>query len=220
MRIVGFVPSKLNSERLPLKNIKLLGGSPLVNYCIKALNSVSSINETIIFASEPSICSHIEDGLKYKYVERPVRLDTQEATVQDFVNEFLKRDNADIIVLLHITAPFIKPETVAECVEKVSSGKYSSAFAAIEIKKFAWYNDKPLNYSLDKPIPRTQDILPIVVEQSGLYVFTRDLFLKKNQRVDSNSYIKIVDDFEGHDIDTLDDFSIAELMISSKLRSK
>ncbi len=217
MRIVGFIPSKLNSERLPSKNVKDLGGIPLVNYTVRAFNKVSLIDDVIVYASEPSICTYIQHGLKYRFLERPAFLDTQEAKIQDIIREFLQQEPAEIIVLLHITSPFLKPQTIYDCVEKVASGKYDSAFTAYEIRKFCWFRGAPLNYSLDKPTPRTQDIDPVIVEQSSLYVFRREVFEKSGQRISARPYIKYIDHFEGHDIDTPEDFRIAELIVNTGL---
>ena len=216
MKTVALVPAKLKSDRIPFKNIKKLGGIPLVNYTIRTLNKVSSIDELIIFASEPSICNYIHHGLRYKFVERPEYLDSQEAKIQDIIREFLKKDSAaDTIVLFHITAPFLRSETVSECVEAVNSGRYDSAFSAYEIRKFCWFRGKPLNYSLQVDTPRTQDIDPIIIEQSSLYVFKRKAFEKTGQRIATKPYIKFIDHFEGHDIDTPDDFRIAELIVNT-----
>jgi CMP-N-acetylneuraminic acid synthetase len=215
MRIVALVPSKLNSERVPSKNIKKLGGIPLVNYCVRALSKVPSVDDVVIFASEPAVCSYILQGLRYRYLERPGYLDSQDTKIQDIIREFLKKDKADIIVLLHITSPFLKTETISECIEKVRSGEFDSAFTAYEMRKFCWYRGKPLNYSLNKPTPRTQDIDPVIVEQSSLYVFKRELFENTGQRTSDNAYVKRVDQFEGHDIDTPEDFRIAELIVNT-----
>lgn len=217
MRVAGFVPSKLNSERVPLKNIKKLGGLPLVNYTIRTLNKVSSIDEVMIFASEPSICEYLQPGLKFSFMERPQYLDSQDAKIQDIISEFLIKDQADVIVLLHITSPFLKSETISECVEKVTLGEYDSAFTAHAINKFCWFRGTPLNYLLDKPTPRTQDLDPVIVEQSSLYVFKREIFEKTGQRIGNKPYVKFIDHFEGHDIDTPEDFRIAELIVSTGL---
>ena len=216
MSIVGFIPTKLNSERLPKKNILPLDGIPLVNYVLRTLNNVELIDDTVVFASESSITGYIEKNLRFTFMERPAYLDTNEAKVQDFIGEFLKRTKSEIIVLLHITSPFVRPETVSECLHNVMSGKYVSAFAALDNRKYAWYKGKPLNYSLETPTPRTQDLEPVLFEQSGLYVFRREVFESSGRRIASNPFIKIVNEFEGHDIDTRDDFHMAELMIERK----
>lgn len=217
MRVVGFVPSKLNSQRLPRKNVLPLSGVPLVNYCLRTLNAVQSIDETVLFASEPSITTLIQDEVKYKYLERPPYLDTDEAKLQDFLGEFLKREPADVIVLLHITSPFIRPATVSECVDEVVSGRHASAFAALQEYRFAWFDGQPLNYSLNEPTPRTQDLKPVVFEQTGFYVFRREVFEQGKKRISTDPYIKMVDGFEGHDIDTKEDFELAELMLRGGL---
>jgi CMP-N-acetylneuraminic acid synthetase len=217
MRVVGFIPSKLNSERLPRKNILPLRGVPLVNYVLRTLNNVTAIDECIVFASEPSIITYIEKGIRYSFLERPASLDTQDAKLQDFLGAFIDRVMADIIVLHHITSPFLSPETVSECIENVVSGRYDSAFTALEAKRYAWFNGKPLNYSLDMPTPRTQDLQPVMFEQSGLYVFRREIFETAGKRIAPDPYIKIVDEFEGHDIDTPEDFRLAELILDAKL---
>ena len=118
-------------------------------------------------------------------------------------------------MLLHITSPFLKSETIKECIEKVNSGEHDSAFTAYEMKKFCWFRGEPLNYSLDTPTPRTQDIDPVIIEQSSLYVFKREVFEKTGQRICKKPYIKYIDHFEGHDIDTYDDFRIAELIVNT-----
>lgn len=99
-KIVGFIPSRLNSERVPQKNIRKLGGIPLVNYTVRSLDKVPEIDEVVIYASEPSICTYIEQGLRYRFVARPVFLDTQTARIQDIIEQFLKETDADIVVLL------------------------------------------------------------------------------------------------------------------------
>lgn len=215
MKTVGFIPSRLNSDRVPFKNIRPLGGMPLVNYAVRTLNKVKGVDEVVLFASEPSICQHLKQGLQCRFVKRPEFLDTSTTTIQDLIREFLAVYPADIVVLLHISSPFLRPETIEECLEAVQSGRHDSAFTAVEVKKFCWFRERPLNYSLEGLTPRTQDLDPVLVEQSSLYVFTTQLFRETSQRVSLRSYIKRIDHFEGHDIDTEEDFRVAELIVNT-----
>ena len=142
-----------------------------------------------------------------------MELDLASASVQDFVGGFLNDVNADVVVLLHVTSPFISASTVEACVGAVTTGGYESAFAALEIQRFAWYKGMPLNYQPNRPVPRTQDLEPVLVEQSGLYVFTRELFERSARRVADRPYIHVVGSVEGHDIDTLEEFEMAEILV-------
>ena len=214
MKIVAFTPSRLNSQRVPQKNIKMLGGMPLVNYALETMNRVRSIDEIVVFASESSICNYIRPDLKYRLIERPAFLDTQEAKVQDLIREFLKADDADIILMFHLTSPFLRPETVDECIEKVRNGEYDSAFTAFSIDRRCWFKGRPLNFSSINENP--EQLEPVIVEHS-LYIFRRKVFETTGRRISVNPYIKIVDQIEGHDIDTPEDFRIAELIVNTGL---
>lgn len=216
MKVVGFVPSKLNSQRLPRKNIRELGGMPLINYVLRTLSAVSEIDDIVVYASDDAVMAAVEDPGSCRYVQRPIELDGDDATVQDFVGWFLRDVECDVVVLLHATSPFLSVETVSECTRAVVSGRHESAFAAEEIRRFAWFGGKPLNYRLDRPTPRTQDLAPVVVEQSGLYVFTRELFERTGRRIAENPFIKVVDATEGHDIDTPEEFALAELIVGAR----
>ena len=214
MKIVAFTPSRLNSQRVPQKNIKMLGRMPLVNYALETMNRVRSIDEIVVFASESSICNYIKPDLKYRLIERPAFLDTQEAKVQDLIREFLKANDADIILMFHLTSPFLMSETVDECIEKVRDGEYDSAFTAFSIDRRCWFKGRPLNFSGINENP--EKLEPVIVEHS-LYIFRRKVFETTGRRISVNPYIKIVDQIEGHDIDTPEDFRIAELIVNTGL---
>ena len=217
VRIVALVPARLSSNSIPSKNIKELGDVPLVNYTLKTLNKIEAINEIFIYASEQSIIAHIGKGLKYIYLERPPYLDSDDTSTQDIIREFLNEIDADIIVLWHITSPFLRASTIKECLDRVMSGEYDSAFTAFEIKKFCWYKGKSLNYDLDKPTPKTRDLHPVIVEQSALYIFTKEVFKRGGRRIGQKPYIKYINHLEGHDIVTEEDYAIAEMIVESNL---
>lgn len=212
MKIVAFTPSRLNSQRVPQKNIKMLGRMPLVNYVFETMGKIESLDEVVIFASEPSICAYIKDGIKYSYLKRPASLDTQEAKVQDLIREFLKLCDADIIAMFHITSPFLRRETILECLQKVKSEDYNSAFTAFRVDRRCWFKGMPLNFSVDD---KTVHCHEAVIVEHSLYIFKREIFETTGQRISSNPYIKIIDHFEGHDIDTPEDFRIAELIVDT-----
>jgi len=212
MKVSALVPSKLNSRRLPAKNLRPLHGVPLVNYVLRTLTSVEGIDDVVVYASSDKIMAAVEPGVGCRYVARPARLDADDATPEDFIGSFLADVECDVVVLLHITSPFISEGTVEECLRAVTGGTYESAFAALQIQRFAWFRGSPLNYSLSEPTPRTQDLEPVLVEQSGLYVFTRDLFESTGRRIADRPFVRVVDAFEGHDIDTEEEFRLAEMI--------
>ena len=189
----------------------------MVNHVLRTLAEVATLDESVVYASSDDIMSYVEVEPAPRFVQRPEWLDGDDAKVQDFVGGFLAQVDCDVVALLHITSPFISTSSVEACVDAVVSGGHSSAFAAIELRKFCWFEGKPLNYAIDRPTPRTQDLEPVIVEQSGLYVFTRELFEATGSRIGPDPYIHIVDTIEGHDIDTPEEFEMAEMIARSRM---
>jgi len=211
MKVTALVPSKLNSQRLPTKNIRTLGGRPLVNYVLEVLNESVLIDDTYLYASDDTVCQWVDPHVDYKYLQRDPLLDSHSTSMLDVIEAFLRDVETEIVVQAHITCPFMKPETVDTCVQRVLDGR-NSAFTAQALQTFAWYGNKPLNYSLDRQIPRTQDLEPVVIE-AGLFVFTREMFEQKRRRIGDNPAIEIVDGVEGMDIDTAEDLNLAEHLL-------
>lgn len=206
MKIVAMIPIKLNSERIHGKNTKtFFDGTPLMHFIQQMCLNAKNIDEVYVYCSDERVCEYIVPGVKF--LKRPKFLDGNDINANDLIKEFIKTVDADIYVNAHTTSPFAKIETIEECVEKVASGKFDSAFCAETINKFMWENGKPLNFNPDN-FPRTQDLPDIYAETSIAYVFTKESFLEHNRRLGIHPYVKKVGRIEAMDIDYLEDFEI------------
>lgn len=206
MNTVALIPIKLESKRVPGKNIKpFFDGTPLMHFIQKACLDAKNIEEVYIYCSDEAVKDYILPGVKF--LKRPEFLDLDSANANDFIREFMKVVDADIYVNVHTTSPFAKVETIDECIEKVASGEHDSAFCAENIKTFMWSEGKPMNFDPDH-FPRTQDLPDIFGETSIAYVFTKESFIKNNRRLGVKPYIKKVGKIEAMDIDDPEDFEI------------
>lgn len=209
MKIASVIPIKLKNERLPGKNTMLLGGKPLISYIQNNLLFDTRINERYVFCSDERIKQFLLP--EFVFLKRPQYLDLPTSNFTQIFAEFMNCVSADIYVYAHATAPFIKPETTQECVDKVLSGKYDSAFCAVKIQDFLWCNGKPLNFDATN-LPRSQDLAPIYRETSGVYVFKKEVFLNFHRRIGEKPFIKEVGFKEAVDINNPEDFKLAELL--------
>lgn len=219
MRTVAFITIRLNSQRLPNKNILPLGDHPLSWYICNTLLHCHTIDEIYIYCSEERIMDYIPQDPRLIFRRRERWLDGDQIRAQDTYQAFVSEVDADIYVAALTTAPFIKAGSIDIGVSKVQSGEYDSAFSAQKIQTFAWYQGNPLNYSPES-IPRTQDIDPILVETSGFFAFTKSLWMDHKRRIGFKPYIQIVDDIEAVDIDTREDFELAKLMMKGRQNGK
>ena len=221
MKIIALIPFwssyKTFKESLFCKPLVKIGGKSLINRTIEIINHIKLIDKTVVFTSDSEVSDHIEDNIIYEIIPRDANLNSEKTSIEDIISEFLKVSDADIIVLIHPKSPFIRPKTIEECIEKVLSEGFDSAFIANKIKRQAWYKGKPLNYLIDKDTPALTKLDPILIESSSIYVFTRALFKKSRNRIGENPYIKEVGHFEGFEVDNKDDLTMAELMINAGL---
>lgn len=217
MKTVAFVPIKLNNQRTPGKNIKKFDdGSALITVFLRTLVKVKGFDEVYVFCSNPKIKEYMIDGVKF--LERPDFLDTQEATPQMIITEFMKRVDADIYAVCHCTSPFVTAEHFEECVNAVKSENFDSSFTAEKLQHLLWTNkNQPMNFDPEN-IPRTQDLDPIYNEVSAAYVFHRKVFEKYKRRIGINPHITEVSGVECVDIDYPDDFVIANAIYMSLLK--
>ena len=219
-RIVAIVPLKEKSQRLPGKNLALLGGKPLYQFILQSLLDVEEIQKIHIYSSSELFQSpDIDQKNTIEFKRRSSKLDADDISINQILKEYLLDTDADIVVLAHATSPFLKAKTISNCINAVLTGKNDSALAAIKLNKFAIFNGNPINFIREKNLPPLQEIEPVIIEQGGLYVFRKENFLKTNSRVGTNPHFEFINVWESADIDTLDDFKLSELILEFSSRS-
>lgn len=209
MKTIGFIPIKLNNQRLPGKNTKDLGGKALCEYLFDTVRKVQVLDEIYVICSDLAFRSYVPEGITF--LQRPRELDAPEIKSKDILNWFTKTVDADIYALMHVTQPFIKRDTIQTSIQKVMGGEYDSAFGAREIREFSWYKGKPVNYSFDN-VTLTQELEPVYVE-GELYIFRKEIFTEYGRRIGFKPYIHPLEWREGICIDELSDFEMAEAVL-------
>lgn len=218
MKIVAYIPIKLNNERLPGKNIKtFFDNTPLIHFVQRTLLQIPDISQVYVYCSNEAIKPYLLEDVQF--LQRPSRLDTPQSLCGDIINAFMNVVKADIYVLAHATAPFVSVHTYMKCIQAVKSGVFDSAFGARKYQNFVWYHNKPLNFSLDTAL-RTQDMSHVYHEVSSPYVFTRHTFETYHGRTGANPYICECDEIESIDIDYPRDFEIADAIYRNIIKGK
>lgn len=214
MKSVAFIPIRLNSERVERKNLRMIGGKPLLSYMAESLVAARNIDEVYVFCSDESICEYLPEGVRF--LKRDVSLDGNHTLGREIYDAFTSQVEADIYILAHTTSPFIRTSTIEHALEQVQSGEYDSAFTAEKIQTFAWWQGRPLNYSLEH-VPRTQDLEAVYAETSALFIFRREVWCDWHRRIGQKPYIMVTDRIESQDIDNEDDFRLAEAIVGAGL---
>ncbi len=212
MKIAAIVPIKLNNERLPNKNTKLLGNMPLIQYILGTLLQIDELDDIFVYCSNESIISYLPNGIKF--LRRDPTLDLPTSNFNQIFDSFMSIIDSDIYLYAHATAPFITTETIHDCINQVKNGSYDSAFTAVKIQDYLWADNKPLNFDATN-LPRSQDLPLIYKETSGIYVFTKKQYLQTHRRIGNKPYIKEISYKEAVDINTAEDFELSRIIIKN-----
>ena len=118
-RLVAVVPMRHNSERVPGKNYRDLGGKPLFHWVVDTLLAIPAIDEVVIDTDSPTI---IEDVAKVdpqvRVLLRPEHLRAGEIAMNDVLLNTAEQVNADILLQTHSTNPFLSVATVESAINR------------------------------------------------------------------------------------------------------
>lgn len=214
MKVAAFATIKLNSERVPHKNIQPIGSKPLCYHILNTALQVEKIDNVYVYCSDRAVTEYMPKGAEF--IQRDPWLDGSEIRAKDTYTAFIKDIDADIYIAMCTTSPFTKKETIENALNKVLYEGYDSAFTARRMQTFAWYDGQPVNYD-PCDVPRTQDMKPVFIETSAFFIFKKELWTEHGRRIGFHPYIQEVDEIEGVDIDTMDDLRFAQIIAEQVL---
>jgi len=208
---------KGHSERVPNKNMRDFCGRPLYHAVMESLLRSAYISKIFINTDGEKIK---EDAVK-NFKNRIVIHDRHEAIRGDFVsmNEIIENDierlEGEHFLQTHSTNPLLRTDTIDKAIERYFSSLdegYDSLFSVTRLQTRLYDGDgRAMNHNPDKLI-RTQDLLPVYEENSCLYIFSRNSFLKQKRRIGENPFLFKIPREEAWDIDEDIDFEIAEFL--------
>ena len=227
--ILIIIPARGGSKGIPGKNIKSLGGKPLICWSIDVARSLTKEENICVTTDSLDIIKVVEDyGLKIPFV-RPAELATDKAGSNDVLLNALNFYESSgksfkMIVLLQPTSPFRKLEFVEEAMELYNEG-LDMVVSVKEASCNPYYNcyeeDKEgllvRSKSLNAPLVCRQDA-PHAYEYNGsIYVINPKSLKEKGM----SHFTKIrkyeMTDLYSIDLDTMLDWYIAEMILEKKI---
>jgi len=210
------VPIKDHSERVPGKNFRDFNGKPLYLWIIERLaKEIPGVDDIIIDTDSTRLLndSILKSFSKLKVLKRENKLLGDSTDVNLIINSRLKDLKNEIILQTHVTNPLLKSSTISKALkefeEKQRNG-FDSLMSVTPWQKRFYYRGKAVNHNKEELI-KTQDLTPVLEENSNMYIFTKDSFKKNGKRrIASNPYLFIMDKLEATDIDYEEDFFIAQ----------
>lgn len=225
-RVIGLIPARKGSKRVPGKNMALLGGKPLLQWTIEAAKA-SGVFDEIVVSTDWFDCAELAESLKVNRIIRPAALCTDSSHDYEWVKHALEtfRD-FDIFVILRPTSPFRTAETILRAMTEFLRVPCDSMRAVEKTKchpRKSWVigRDREYIYPFIKGdlggFPyfdlATQSLGDVYCQNGCIHIAWTNM-LEKYGNV-SGDVIRpfFTEGREGHDINTPEDLEFAEWLI-------
>ena len=123
LRVIAVIPARGGSKSVQRKNIRSLGGKPLIGWSIETARVVEEFDRIIVSTDDEEI-SNIARDLGAESYRRPPELATDEALVIDAIRHLItvlckEGEAPEVMVLLEPTCPLRSPEEVRQCIRRL-----------------------------------------------------------------------------------------------------
>lgn len=229
MKILGLIPARGGSKGIPGKNIKPLGGKPLLQHTFEAAKNSNLLNKVILSSDDEAIIEIAKQLDLEVPFKRPAILAEDSSSslevVQHALNYYLKQGiNFDVVCLLQPTTPFRKAGFIDECVLKFKDGNFDSLVSVREVPKEYnphWVfeeNQGALKIATGEKeiISRRQDLPKAYHRDGAIYLTKTDVLLNQNSLYGKNIGFIDTTAYPYANIDTQEDWKKAEEMLDNK----
>ena len=190
-QILAIIPARGGSKGIPRKNLRVVGGKPLIQRTIEAAQRSLRVHRIVVSTDDQDIAS-IARSCGVEVVMRPVELSNDTASSESVLLHVLEHlqqiEHAlpQYIVFLQCTSPLTRPEDIDGAVDLLLANEADNVFSASLFHHFLWRRDEneeamPVNHEKSIRL-RRQDRSPEFIETGALYVMNTEGFLKAGHR--------------------------------------
>ena len=225
---IAIIPARSGSQGVLHKNIKLLGGYPLIAYSILVAKMIPEINEVIVTTDSKDYADLANRyGAKTPFL-RPRSISTDTSTDLDFFKHTIHwfQNNADIIPekIIHLrpTTPLRDPKLIRKAIKVFNEKKSLTALRSSHLapeSPFKWFiKDKDgllislkEGMSADKANDPRQNFPNVFIPDGYVDIIKTETIINNNSL--HGAKVKLFETPRTYEVDTEDDFKFIEYLI-------
>lgn len=220
MKILTVIPARGGSKGIPKKNIRFIAGQPLLAYAIKCAKASSYDMEVVVTSDEEEI-QNIARRFEACVVERPAKLAGDSVTLDPVVchavmtMEKTLQCSYDIVITMQPTSPLLSSETLDAAIRFFIENAYDTVLSGVNDPRLSWRIENGQcvpNYAERL----NRQYMPKELKETGAFVITKRTFVTPQSRFGSRVSVFEVPEHEAGDIDTPQDWLIAQYELQRK----
>ena len=226
--ILAIIPARGGSEEIPGKNVKLLGGKPLISWTIEAAKE-SKYTDKVIISTDSEEIADIAKGSEAEVpFMRPSELATGKALVVDAILHALRwfeeEDREyDYFILLQPTSPFRTAMHIDQALEQMIKSQEVQSLVSVKIVVENPYSMRRINskgfienfMSDSRQYSRRQDKPKVYLVNGAIYICEWGVYLKDKSFYKRNCLPYIMEEKSSLDLDTSLHWKLAEELLDA-----
>lgn len=223
-KIIAFIPVRGGSKSIPLKNIKLFCGKPLVCWNIEALEACKVVDEIIVATDSDEIWNTVESRHYTKTIlyRRSAENACDTASTESVMLEYIRYAQLpknNIFMLVQATSPLTESIHFTEALQMYAEGEYDSILTCVRNFRFFWNEDgTSMNYNYMNR-PRRQNFSGMLMENGAFYINKIENILTSGNRLSGKIGIYEMPEYTATEIDEPDDWTILENLMQRHVLS-
>lgn len=218
--VVAVIPARGGSKGVPRKNLRRVGGVPLIARAITSALESARIDRVVVSTDDAEIAAVAREW-GAEVVDRPSELSGDTASSESALEHALdalaaRGATTGILVFLQATSPFIDPRDLDAAIERVAAGESDTVFSAVESWGFVWRLDAEsgatgVNHD-SRRRPRRQDRELEYLETGAFYVMDAAGFRAARHRFFGRIGVAVVPESTALEIDTVEQLELAGVL--------
>ncbi|XP_060758901.1 N-acylneuraminate cytidylyltransferase A [Neoarius graeffei] len=214
--IAAVILARGGSKGIPLKNIKLLAGVPLIGWVLRAALD-SEVFDSVWVSTDHDEIERVAKNWGAQVHRRSPEVSKDTSTSLETLQEFSRLNpEVDVICNIQATSPCLHPQHLKKAVKMMTKEGYESVFSVVRRHHFRWQELKKGEVTSTRALnldpsrrPRRQDWDGELCENGSFYFATKDLVTRGLLQGGKIAYFEMLPE-HSVDIDVDIDWPVAE----------
>jgi len=225
-RVYGLIPARGGSKGIPDKNLRLLGGRPLLSYSVEAARMSGTVDYLVLTTDSEKIADQGRELGIDNVIMRPPELALDDTPMLPVVQHALRElagggHTVDILVLLQPTAPLRRPDHILHGVEILIRHGCDSVVSVVKVPShlsphyvMMIRGGFLLHFLAEgENVTRRQDVPPAYYRDGTIYVMWEETVVQKQSLYGDTCMPMILPSEESQVLDSIDDWNRAERLL-------
>ncbi|WP_270371693.1 cytidylyltransferase domain-containing protein [Aerococcus urinaeequi] len=225
VNILAIIPARGGSKGIPRKNVLLLSGQPLISYAIQNAKS-SRFQMDVAVSTDDQEITNVSNQFGAEVIRRNKKLASDEVTLDPVIFDAVQQMEGktgktyDYVITLQPTSPLLSADTLDSAIQKMLNDEtIDTLISAVNDPHLSWTTKEVKGVVTVLPnyeARLNRQYLPKNFVETGAFVITKRHFVKPDTRFGKNISVYEVPASESTDIDTKQDWWVAEKQLSKK----